>query len=86
MKTSYGTVGASWRIANNNDYVPEVPVTLISWWPNPFVHVDSGWKVYKDQKPKQLKSEIGTHPSLACFTGLTAHGTCINDCGELVPC
>ena len=56
--------GCSWRISNDGDVVPKIP--LIQNIPNlkgfVFVHVDAGYQLYKDKAPSKIPSEIGTKP------------------------
>ncbi|GJJ14336.1 hypothetical protein Clacol_008600 [Clathrus columnatus] len=59
--------GSSWRIINNNDLVPNVPlIPLFPFSPNPFIHIDYGYKTYPNKTPELKPSEIGTSPEW-CF-------------------
>ena len=51
--------GQSWRIVNNQDIVPQVPPTSLKKQQLDFCHVDQGQKIFKNQLPQPIPSEIG---------------------------
>ena len=57
-------IGSPWRIFNDGDAIPKVP--LVKVVPNPqrfvFVHMDGGYQIHKDKMPSKIDSEIGTRP------------------------
>ncbi|EWY80717.1 hypothetical protein FOYG_16645 [Fusarium oxysporum NRRL 32931] len=59
------SAGQTWRIVNNDDIVPQVPPTTLKPDQINFFHVDKGMKIFKDQKPETIPSEIdGPEPPI----------------------
>jgi len=70
------SVGSSWRIANDKDYVPQVPASPP--WPisrDPFIHIDAAYAIFPNNNPTTLPSEIGKHPTWVFPTALSPHYT-----------
>ncbi|EFQ34086.1 lipase [Colletotrichum graminicola M1.001] len=54
--------GQSWRIVNSQDLVPQVPPTSLRPTELEFCHIDKGVKIFGNQLPEPIKSEIGGPP------------------------
>ncbi|KAK1580590.1 uncharacterized protein LY79DRAFT_297692 [Colletotrichum navitas] len=54
--------GQSWRVVNSQDLVPQVPPTSLRPTELEFCHIDNGRKIFGNQLPEPIKSEIGGGP------------------------
>ena len=54
--------GASWRIVNNADLIPQVPPTELKAFPPEFIHIDGGKRIFKDKEPEDIASERNVDP------------------------
>ena len=75
-------IGSSWRIANVKDIVPQIPPMKGLPTKDVFIHVNSGYQIYSDQKPTNMPSEIvGTDPSpgpLPTWGNIKPHSRCLS--------
>lgn len=72
-------IGSSWRIVNNKDYVPKVPVSP-PFSKDPFIHVNAACKIFPDKKPEAEPSEIDTNPRWSLPTAISPHCEAIVIC------
>ncbi|KAF4413913.1 Feruloyl esterase A [Colletotrichum fructicola Nara gc5] len=52
----------SWRVVNDQDLVPQIPATSLRPTELDFYHIDKGMKIFNDNVPQPIPTEIGLPP------------------------